>query len=184
MEAFFNFATMELEQLKYPIGKFKIPENISEKDLREAITILQIFPERLKLLVYNLDDTVLNTPYRPEGWTIRQLIHHISDSHHHSYNRFRWALTEDNPLIKAYDQNAFAEMKDYKTAPIAWSISHLEAVHQKLVYMLESLSSEQWKRTFRHPETDDTMNLKELALMYSWHSMHHFTHIKNALDRR
>ena len=111
------------------------------------------------------------------------MIHHISDSHHHSYNRFRWALTEDKPKIKAYFQDAFAAMDDYTTAPIAWSIAHIEAVHQKLVYILEGLTDHQWERTFIHPEGDKEFNLKQLALTYSWHSMHHFSHIKNALDR-
>ncbi len=172
---------MSTEALKYPIGKFKIPEKITGDHLDEAIKILQLFPEQIKLLTYNLNDEVLDQPYREGGWTIRQLIHHISDSHHHSYNRFRWALTEDNPTIKAYNQDDFATMTDYSTAPISWSIAHIEAVHQKLVFILNSLSEEQWDRTFIHPETDAQMNLKELALMYAWHSMHHFTHIKNAL---
>ena len=174
---------MNLEALKYPIGPLRLPEEISKEQVDEAIKVLQIFPEQLKQLTYNLKDEVLDTPYRPEGWTIRQLIHHISDSHHHSYNRFRWTLTEDNPRIKAYDQDAFGAMDDYKQAPIAWSMAHIEAVHQKLVYILEGLSEEQWERTFIHPEGDKQINLKQLALTYSWHSMHHFSHIKNALDR-
>lgn len=174
---------MEIEKLKYPIGKFERPEEVSDNEIAEAIKILQLFPEQIKLLTYNLKDEVLDTAYRPGGWTIRQLVHHISDSHHHSYNRFRWALTEDKPLIKAYDQDAFAAMDDYKTAPIAWSISHIEAVHQKLVYLLKSLDEDQWMRTFKHPEMEDEMNLKQLAMLYAWHSMHHFSHIKNALDR-
>lgn len=174
---------MEIERLKYPIGKFVRPETVSKEEQHEAINILKLFPEQLKLLTYNLKDEVLDRPYRPGGWTIRQLIHHISDSHHHSYNRFRWTLTEDKPLIKAYDQDAFANMDDYKTAPIAWSIAHIEVIHQKLVYLLQSLTEAQWNRTFKHPEMEEEMNLKQLAMMYSWHSMHHFTHIKNALAR-
>jgi hypothetical protein len=174
---------MDIETLKYPIGKFERPETVSEEELKEAISVLQLFPEQLKLLTYNLKDEVLDTPYRPGGWTIRQLIHHISDSHHHSYNRFRWALTEDNPLIKAYDQDAFAKLEDYTTAPISWSIAHLEAIHQKLVNLLRLMTTAQWDRTFRHPEMKEPMNLRQLAMLYSWHSMHHFSHIKNALDR-
>jgi len=167
---------------KFPIGKFDPPATISEEDLNEAITILEVFPEKLKMLTYNLTDEQLDRPYREGSWTIRQLVHHISDSHHHSYNRFRWALTEDNPLIKVYDQDAFAEMDDYKTWPIAWSFSHIEAVHHKLVNLLRMLSEEQWNRTLQHPEMEIEMNLKQLALMYAWHSMHHYSHIKNSLD--
>lgn len=181
--AFFYFRQMNLEALKYPIGPLRLPQEISMEQVEEAVKVLQIFPEQLKQLCYHLTDEVLDTPYRPEGWTIRQLIHHIADSHHHSYNRFRWALTEDKPKIKAYDQEAFAAMDDYNTAPIAWSINHIQAVHQKLVFLLSGLTQEQWSRSFIHPEGDVEVNLKQLALTYSWHSMHHFMHIKNALDK-
>jgi hypothetical protein len=143
---------------------------------------LEVFPEQLKLLTNNLKDTELDTSYREGSWTIRQLVHHIADSHHHSYNRIRWALSEDNPMIKAYDQDAFAELQDYKTWPVSWSLMHIDAVHHKMVNLLQMLSEEQWNRTFRHPETKKEMNLKELALMYAWHSMHHYAHIKNTLD--
>ncbi|MBT8262841.1 MAG: putative metal-dependent hydrolase [Bacteroidia bacterium] len=174
---------MEKDHLKFPVGKFEIPKTISDADLNEAITILEVFPEQLKMLTYNLKDEELDSPYREGSWTIRQLVHHISDSHHHSYNRIRWALSEDNPMIKAYDQDAFAELEDYKTWPIAWSFIHIEAIHHKIVNLLRMLTEEQWQRTFRHPEMEKEMNLRELALMYAWHSMHHYAHIKNALDK-
>ncbi len=177
----FYFSGMDIEQLKFPIGKFKKPKTISNEDLVEAIKVLQIFPEQLKLISLNLKEEVLDSPYRPEGWTIRQLIHHISDSHHHCYNRIRWTLTEDKPTIKAYNQDAFAKLFDYQKAPIAWSLSHIEAVHQKIVYILQNLTEEQWERVFIHPETKEEVGMKHLAMLYSWHSMHHFTHIKNAL---
>lgn len=174
---------MDLEQLKYPIGTLKFPKEFKRGHLDQAIKVLQLFPEQLKLLTYNLKDEVLDQPYRPGGWTVRQLIHHISDSHHHSYNRLRWALTENNPTIKAYNQDSFASLEDYASAPISWSVAHIEAVHQKLVYILEHLSDEQWERSFVHPETEATLTLKELAWMYSWHSMHHFMQLKNALEK-
>ncbi len=175
------YSDMELEQLKYPIGKFKKPETITAEMLKEAIKILEFFPEQLKLMTYNLKDVQLDQPYREGGWTIRQLIHHIADSHSHAYIRVRWTLTEDNPMIKAYDQDAFAKLFDYAKAPIAWSLSHIEAVHQKLVYILKNLEESQWERTFQHPETGDEISLKAITMLYSWHSMHHFSHIKNAL---
>ncbi|HPF10604.1 MAG TPA: putative metal-dependent hydrolase [Flavobacteriaceae bacterium] len=174
---------MELDQLKYPIGKFKKPQEITKDQREEAIDILALFPEQLKQLTYNLKDAVIDQPYRPGGWTIRQLVHHISDSHTHCYNRVRWTLTEDNPLIKAYDQDAFAQMYDYQKAPIAWSISHLEAIHQKMVYIFRNLSEDEWNRTFRHPETGEEIALKSMVMLYAWHSMHHFAHIKNALKK-
>lgn len=173
---------MNSDNIRFPIGKFNPPAIISEEDLKQAITILEEFPEKLKKLTYELSDGELDQPYREGGWTIRQLVHHISDSHHHSYNRFRWALTEDNPMIKAYDQNAFAELKDYKTWPLAWSFVHIEAIHNKLVHLLRMLSDEQWKLTIRHPEMNNEINLKQLAMMYAWHSKHHYAHIENALN--
>lgn len=173
---------MNLEQLRYPIGRFQAPETVSEKLLQEAITILEIFPENLKSLVHNLDEAQLDIHYREGGWTVRQVIHHISDSHHNSYTRFKWALTEDNPIIKAYDEGAWAAFGDYENLPIAWSLDHITAVHHKLVYLLKMLTDAQWNKTIRHPETGAEMNLRTLALMYSWHSMHHFAHIKNALS--
>lgn len=172
---------MELEKLKYPIGRFKKPETVTTEMLQEAIKILEFFPEQLKLITYSLKEEQLDQPYREGGWTLRQLIHHIADSHNHAYNRVRWSLTEENPLIKAYDQDAFAEMFDYSKAPIAWSLAHIEAIHQKLVYILKNLKDSEWDRTFRHPETGAEVSLKTLALLYAWHSMHHFSHIKNAL---
>ena len=170
-----------MENLQYPIGKFKQPEIISKEDITEAINILKLFPEQLRLLLLDITDEKLDTPYRPGGWTIRQLVHHIADSHHNSYLRYRWALTEENPTIKAYDEKAFAALGDYKTAPIAWSLSHIESVHHRWVYLLQSFTIAQWKRCFTHPDTQKKSDLAETTLVYAWHSMHHFAHIKNAL---
>lgn len=172
---------MNIEALKYPIGKFNVPETISEKDLQEAITILKIFPEQIRLLTAHLPEQALQQTYRPGGWTIKQLVHHIADSHHHSYTRFKWALTEDNPTIKAYDEKTWSALSDSHTMPIAWSLTHVEAVHYKITYLLKSLTRDQWERTFQHPDKEGPTSLKENALIYAWHSMHHFAHIKNAL---
>ena len=170
------------DKLRYPIGKVKTPDVITDEKLQEYITILEMFPSRLEELVRNLDDKQLDTPYREGGWTIRQLIHHIADSHHHSYIRFKWALTEDNPVIKPYIQEKWAELEHLKKAPISWSLQHLEVVHRKLVSLLGSLTDAQWERTFRHPEGDVEISLRKNAGIYAWHSMHHFMHIKNAIS--
>ncbi|MCH2488505.1 MAG: putative metal-dependent hydrolase [Flavobacteriales bacterium] len=170
---------MDIEHLQYPIGKFEMPETVSEAQLKEAITILEIFPEKLKELMRTYDQNKLDSPYRPGGWTVRQVVHHIADSHHHSYNRFKWAITEDNPLIKAYDEKRWAETEDCRTSPIAWSLTHIEVVHQKLVQFLRTLSATDWDRTYRHPESKKTFTLKQSALLYAWHSMHHYSHIAN-----
>lgn len=172
---------MNSDTQKYPIGKFNPPAEISEKQLKEAVEILRLFPEQLRLLVHSLNEKELEKTYRPESWTIRQLVHHIADSHNHAYIRFRWALTEENPTIKAYDEKAWSEMYDNKTAPIAWSITHIEAIHHKMVTIMKAMDEKQWEKTYVHDITKEQKSLKTIALMYAWHSMHHFSHIKNAL---
>ncbi|MBR9852952.1 MAG: putative metal-dependent hydrolase [Algicola sp.] len=172
-----------LEQLKYPIGKFKVPKNITSSDLENWITVLEELPQRLNDLVSALSAEQLETPYRPEGWTVRQLIHHISDSHHNSYIRFKWALTENAPVIKPYNEKAWAELFDTRTAPVQMSLDHLKAVHAKLVFLIKGLSEEDLQRTFVHPDGDQETSLKENIGRYAWHGTHHYTHIKNLIDR-
>ena len=173
----------ELEQLRYPIGKFKIPQLITNLHLQEWIDILETFPDKLETLVKDFNDHLLNIPYRPEGWTIRQVVHHLADSHHHSYIRFKWALTEDTPIIKPYDEQSWAELPDSKEAPIQMSLDHLKAVHFKLVYLLKRLSDDELNKSFIHPEHNNDISLKRNIAMYAWHSEHHYAHIKNLLDR-
>lgn len=170
---------MNIEQLKFPIGPLKFPDKITQQHLDKALEVLAIFPEQLKLLTLSLSQIQLDSPYRPEGWTIRQLIHHIADSHHHFYNRLRWTLSEENPTIKAYNQDAYASLYDYTRAPITWSLDHIDILHKKIVYLYQSLTNQEWERTFIHPETKKEINLKQLVLTYAWHSMHHYAHIKN-----
>ena len=115
----------------------------------------------MESLVSSLSEEQLDTPYREGSWTVRQVVHHCSDSHHHSYIRFKWALTEDNPTIKAYEEKDWAELFDTRTAPIAMSLLHLKAVHAKLVYLLKGLSDEDLQKTFVHPESKETVLLRE-----------------------
>ncbi|MBW8243313.1 bacillithiol transferase BstA [Muricauda oceani] len=173
-----------LEQLRYPIGKFETPETISSADLEKWISDLETLPQRLSDIVTPLSDDQLDTPYRPEGWTVRQLVHHISDSHHNSYIRFKWALTEDTPTIKAYDEKAWAELFDCRTAPILMSLYHLSAIHAKLVYLLKGLSEEQLERSFIHPDGNQETTLKENIARYAWHGNHHYAHIQNLVKRK
>ena len=174
----------ELETLRYPIGKFQMPESISDRQIKEWIDALEQFPGRLKELVQLLGPEQLETHYRQGGWTIRQLIHHISDSHHNSYIRFKWALTEGNPLIKVYDEKKWAELHDSKTAPIENSLIHLQAIHTKLVFLLRGLRREELKRTFVHPEGSVVTSLEENIGRYVWHGNHHYTHIANLIKRK
>ena len=174
----------EQQQLRYPIGEFEAPTNISKEHIESWISILEKFPIKLEALVKYLSKEQLDTPYRPEGWTVRQTIHHVSDSHHHSYNRFKWALTEDKPVIKAYFEARWAELFDTKTAPIQMSLEHIKAVHFKLVYLLKGLSEDDLNRSFIHPETNAEVPLKKNIGIYAWHSNHHFTHIENVLKRK
>ncbi|MBO0329266.1 YfiT family bacillithiol transferase [[Muricauda] lutisoli] len=173
-----------LEQLRYPIGKFEIPETITRADLEEWISILETLPQRLTNLVTPLSEEQLETPYRPNGWTVRQLVHHISDSHHNSYIRFKWGLTEDRPYIKAYDEKAWAALFDTRVAPIQMSLDHLSAVHTKLVYLLKGLSEKDLERSFIHPDGNNETTLKENIARYAWHSNHHFAHIANLIKRK
>lgn len=173
----------KLEALRYPIGLFKVPEEITPSQIKEWIVALEQLPSRLKTLVQDLTEAQLDSPYRPGGWTVRQTVHHVSDSHHNSYTRFKWALTEDTPMIKAYDEKGWADLFDTRTAPIGLSLAHLSAVHAKLVYLLRGLSEEQLKKSFLHPEGNTKSTLEENIGRYVWHGNHHFAHIQNLLKR-
>lgn len=172
-----------LEKLKFPNGRYTIPKDITDAQIAEWIESLESLPHRLRKLVENLSEEQLETPYRPEGWTVRQTVHHIADSHHNSYIRFKWALTEDQPIIKAYDEKAWSDLFDAKSAPIALSLDHLSAVHAKLVYLLKGLSRYHLKRIFIHPDGLVASPLDENIGRYAWHGNHHYAHIKNMLKR-
>lgn len=174
---------MDLEKLKYPIGKFDCPSNITAEIQQAWISILEHFPTRLNNLVSSLSNAQLKTPYRPEGWTVQQTVHHIYDSHHNAYTRFKWALTEDTPTIKAYDEKAWAETYEAKTAPIELSLASLNSLHAKWVYLIKVLSPEQLQREFHHPARNRNYSLLETVGSYAWHSNHHYAHIENLLKR-
>lgn len=174
---------IDVESLKYPIGKPNIPTNISINNLEAWIAILEAFPLKLEQLTNDLSEEQLNTPYRPDGWTVRQVIHHCADSHHNSYTRFKWSLTENKPLIKAYYEDRWATLFDYN-APIEHSILHLKAIHVKLVYLVRGMTEEQLEKSFIHPEGNEEVGLKENIGIYAWHCNHHYAHIENLLIRK
>jgi len=133
-------------------------------------------PEQLRNALDRLNDLQLNTPYREGGWTVRQLVHHIADSHMNAFIRVRLALTEDSPRITAYDEAAWAELHDAKVAPVEWSLELVESLHARWVMMLQGLSEAQWKRAFVHPERG-VRTVEGATLDYAWHSRHHLAHI-------
>lgn len=171
------------DSLRYPIGKFEMPDPLGQEQLEMWIHELEVMPERYRELTAGLKAYQLDTPYRPGGWTVRQVVHHVADSHHNSYIRFKWALTEEDPVIKPYDEKAWAGLFDSQTAPIHISLDHLGAVHAKLVYLLKGLSPDQLKRRFIHPDGNLSTTLEENIGRYVWHGNHHYAHIENLLLR-
>lgn len=167
-----------LDELRYPVGRF----NPSAAETRsEQIDIVRQLPQRLRAAVSGLNDAQLDTPYREGGWTVRQLVHHIADSHANSYIRIKLALTEDSPAIVAYDEAAWARLPD-STLPIDVSLTLTAAIHERMVHLLESMSDADYKKTFRHPERG-TVDLANNLAMYAWHSRHHTAHITRLRER-
>lgn len=176
-------AKQDLESLRYPIGRFQVPEKYTAKEIKQWIKTIEVFPQQLENLVEDFDDQQLDTPYRPEGWTVRQLIHHMADSHLNAYIRFKWTLTEDKPTIKAYHEDRWAELEDAMDADIEMSLNLIESLHRRWAYMLKTLTSDQLKRTFVHPVTQKELSLGQLISMYAWHSKHHLAHITSLAKR-
>ncbi len=170
--------------LKYPIGKFETPDQISKEKITEWIRDLEELPAKISDLVLDFTEEQLETSYRPDGWTARQVIHHIHDSHHNGYIRFKWALTEDKPLIKAYFEDRWAELFDTKTAPIHLSLNLITALHAKWVFFLKGLSEENLQKVFIHPEGNIEITLAEDIGIYAWHGNHHLAHLKIIADQK
>jgi hypothetical protein len=169
-----------MDELKYPIGKYS-EQPFSENQLREWLLDIETLPMHVEHAVLNMDEYQLQTPYRPGGWTIHQVVHHIADSHMNAYIRFKLGLTEDNPTIKPYDEKSWAEMADTKNLPINISITILFAVHRRWMEVLNNIKEEEWNRTVFHPEHQKTMTLWYLLGMYAWHGKHHVAHIRGSL---
>jgi len=160
---------------RYPIGKFTAPEVITEEDRRYAIVTLSEMPELLRDAIRPLSQPQINTPYREGGWTVRQVVHHVADSHMTAFFRLRKALTEDWPTVEGYNEQAFATLHDV-SAPVEWSLELVESVHARWVMLLQSLTDEQWKRGFNHAERGK-MAIDYATMLYAWHSLHHVAHI-------
>ena len=171
------------EDLRYPIGKFHLEEPVSPSQLAEWIGQIAAAPTHLRTAVTGLSDAQLDTPYRPCGWTVRQVVHHVPDSHLNSYVRCRLALTEDEPTIKPYDEGRWAALPDARTAPVELSLALLENLHRRWVLLFESLTSAEWDRRFRHPELG-VRSLRQTAALYAWHGRHHVAHITALRQRK
>jgi uncharacterized damage-inducible protein DinB len=163
---------------RYPVGRFHRPteDPLPEGELAYAISTIAELPSQLRNAVQGLDAEQLNTPYRDGGWTVRQLVSHIGDSHMVAFLRVRLALTEDAPVVPTYDEKAFAELHDSVAAPVEWSLELIESLHARWVMMLQSLSAEQWQRRFKHPERGE-QTVELATLTYAWHCRHHLAHI-------
>lgn len=168
----------KLEALRFPIGRLNYdPTDFSAKK-EDRIQTLESLPQTMRTLVAQMSEQELNTQYRPEGWTARQVIHHVADSHMNAYIRFKWGLTEDSPIIKAYDETAWAELEDYKNTPVEVSLQLLENLHNRWTNLLRSMTDEQWNKEISHPDWENKLSLKFLLTQYDWHSRHHLGHLQ------
>ena len=170
------------EELRYPTGKFKAPVSYTNEDLRKWGTTIKELPGRLRQAIISLTEKQLDTPYRTGGWTLRQVVHHIADSHMNSLIRFKWALTEESPVIKAYQEADWALLPDYRL-PVEPSLKMIEGIHLHWAALLESFTEDEWNRSFIRPGSGETMQLKKALALYAWHSKHHLAHITETVKR-
>ncbi|MFT6971395.1 MAG: transposase [Roseivirga sp.] len=169
--------------IRYPIGKFIAPEIITIEMVKEAITDIASTAERLRAAINGMSEEQLSTPYRPDGWTVRQVIHHMADSHMHAYIRFHWTLTEDSPKIKAYDEKSWAALPYQNEVSMKTSISLLSSLHERWVVLLKTLEETEFNKHYIHPVGDKIYVLRNVALLYAWHGNHHIAHITSLKER-
>lgn len=173
---------MNIENLKFPIGAYKPTKNPNSTQLKQWISDIENFPTNVHELVKKLNHEELNWKYRPNGWSIKQVIHHCADSHMNSIIRFKLALTEDTPTIRPYFEDKWANLEDSLTTNIDESLLLLQGLHKKWIRLLKSLTDEQLKLQFIHPTGNKKINLAENIGLYAWHCRHHLAHIKNAIE--
>ena len=171
-----------MDDLRYPIGRFTHDGPVSDADLARWIDEIEALPAQLRGAVAGLTDAQFDTPYRPGGWTVRQVVHHVPDSHLNAWVRLKWALTEDAPTIKAYDEKGWAALPDTHVVPVEASLAFLAALHARWVGLLRALDRGALSRTFLHPESGEN-RLDRTVGMYAWHGRHHTAHITRLRDR-
>ena len=174
---------ISLEKLKYPIGRLDRNQEHTPINRKMWIKTIKRLPKKLNKLTKGLSKEQLATPYRPDGWTVRQVVNHLADSHVNSYIRFRWALTEDTPIIKAYDEKSWAELSDAKNGDIKDSITILKGIHARWVNLLEDMSESDFQKELAHPEWKNNLSLSFMLSLYAWHCDHHLAHIKHLIKR-
>jgi hypothetical protein len=171
-----------MNNLSYPIGKY-IEQPFSEPQLKEWLLDIETLPKALEYAITNLDAAHLEEPYRPGGWNSRQVVHHVADSHINAFIRIKLALTEDNPTIKPYDQDAWVLLSDAQNVPINVSLTLLHAVHTRMLAVLQNVKETEWQRTVEHPEYKTKMSIWYILGLYAWHGKHHTAHINNLRER-
>jgi hypothetical protein len=173
-----------VSDLRYPIGPFSLQGvTVAPEERAGLITAIAEFPAQFRSAVHGLNETQFDTPYRPGGWTVRQVVHHVPDSHLNAYVRFKLALTEENPTIKPYEESRWAELPDTASTQIGVSLVLLEALHRRWVVLLKSMSDQQWTRTYFHPDHQASLRLDAILAMYAWHGKHHTAHITRLRER-
>ncbi len=163
---------------RYPIGEFSYNDDSFAANKDKWIAEIERLPNDLAELVNALNSRQLETSYREGAWTVRQIVHHIADSHMNSYIRFRWAITENEPTIKAYDENDWAKLVDAKNAPVELSLDLIKALHARWVWFLSELDANDYNKSFVHPESGEVVSLRQNLAYYAWHGQHHLAHIK------
>ena len=171
------------ERLRFPVGRFVPPDAVTPAERERWIGEIAAHPAQLRALVERMGDPELDTPYRPQGWTVRQVVHHLPDSHMNAYVRVKLALTEDRPTIKPYDEARWAELADTRATPVAVSLALVEALHARWATLLGTLEPAQWARTFVHPDHGRAMTIETATAMYAWHSRHHLGHVQAVAER-
>lgn len=175
---------IELQKLQYPIGKYQMVASPSAEQIAKFIQTIAEFPGRLEALLANSTEAAREWPYRPGGWNTRQLVHHCADSHTNALIRFKWALSEDLPTIKAYSQTGWAALSDYQEKDLSLSVMYIKALHARWLALLQTLKTHDFSREYYHPEREGRLTLGGTAGNYAWHCEHHLAHIQIALNSK
>jgi len=172
-----------MNDLRYPVGKFVVEGEIDTTRREQWITEISEAPARMRAAVHGLTERQFDQPYRDGGWTVRQVVHHVPDSHLNAYVRFKLALTENNPTIKPYEEARWAELADTRDTAIGVSLMMLDALHRRWVVLMRGMTEDDWRRTYFHPEQQKESRLDRILAMYAWHGRHHVAHITSLRSR-